>query len=91
MNENIAENVSFGNSTDTDIDNIVDTSVSGIDSQAYYDYDYRSYLQTIINNQNTVITNLQKSNDIANDGFTTLLFCLISAFCYILVKNYIRK
>lgn len=76
-------------------DNISDTDIlsEGINSQAYdyYGYDYRSYFQTIISNQNELKTKIDKSNDICNAGFTTLLFCLLSAFMYVLVKNYIRK
>lgn len=80
---------------DFDTDNISSSDIlaEGISPQAYdyYDYDYRSYLQTIINNQNELKTKIDKSNDICNAGFTTLLFCLSSAFMYVLVKNYIRK
>lgn len=92
MNENNSNVVSIGNTNDIDIDSSTDTDLSGgLDTQAYYDYDYRNYLQTIIDNQNEILTESKKSNEICNSGFTTLLFCLISVFCYVLVKNYIRK
>lgn len=92
MNENNLNVVSIGNTNDINIDSSPDSSLSGgLDTQAYYDYDYRDYLQTIINNQNEILTESKKIHDINNSGFTTLLFCLISVFCYVLVKNYIRK
>ena len=59
---------------------------------AYDDYYYYSkQLDTIINNQNTIIQNQTKSFDLINQGFTFLSFLCVIYFLYIFIKNMIRK
>lgn len=59
---------------------------------AYNDYCYYSkQLDTIINNQNTIIQNQTKSFDLINQGFTFLSFLCVIYFLYIFIKNMIRK
>lgn len=75
------------------IDNINNSDIlaEGISPQADYYYDYRGYLQTIINNQNEQKANLSNLHSLVNVGFTSLV-CLISiSFIYCYVKNLIRK
>lgn len=92
MNENVIDDVSSGNTNDIDIDSSTDTDLSGeLEAQADYYYDYRNYLQTIINNQNTQISILQDTQKLANEGFTFISFILCIAGTYMLVKNFIRK
>ena len=67
------------------------SEVSSIDPQAVYDYDYRSYLQTIINNQNKIIDNQDKSFSMINEFNTFMVFFLAIIFVYELFKNFIRK
>lgn len=57
---------------------------------AYDDYYYYSkQLDTIINNQNTIIQNQTKSFDLINQGFTFLSFLCVIYFLYIFIKNMI--
>lgn len=78
---------------DNNIDNISDTDIlaEGISPQADYYYDYRSYLQTIINNQNEQKTNISNLHNLVNIGFTCLICLLSISFIYSYVKNLIRK
>lgn len=83
-NDTDISNVSTRDINDTSSDSDIVVDVSGLDLQAYYDYDYRSYLQTIINNQ-------EKQASLNNLGFTYLIFILTVAFMYLFIKNLIRK
>lgn len=82
-NDNISD-VSTGNNNDITNDSNIINDVSGIETQVYYDYDYRNYLQTIINNQEMQIK-------VLNEGFTFISFLLCIAGTYMLFKNFIRK
>lgn len=62
-----------------------------IEPLAVYDYDYRSYLQTIINNQNNLFSQVEYSNKLINECFTFISFVLIVSFLYTFIKNIIRK
>lgn len=71
---------------------IVVNSVDDISTMAYDDYYYYSrQLDNIINNQNTIIENQNKSFDLVNQGFTFLSFLCVIYFLYIFIKNMIRK
>lgn len=78
-------------------ENIIDNSVISSDLQSSgleplaYDYDYRSYCQTIINNQNKIIDNQEKSFSMINEFNTFMVFFLAIIFVYQLFKNFIRK
>lgn len=78
-------------------ENIIDNSVISSDLQSSsleplaYDYDYRSYCQTIINNQNKIIDNQEKSFNMINEFNTFMVFFLAIIFVYQLFKNFIRK
>ena len=71
MNEEnlISDNIIFDNS-----------EMSSLEPQAVYDYDYRTYLQTIINNQNSSFNKL-----------TSTIWFLAIVFAYLIFKNFIRK
>lgn len=78
---------------DNNIDNISkpDILAEEISPQADYYYDYRGYLQTIVNNQNTQNTYLDNFYKLVNEGFTFFTFFLAIIFTYCFVKNMIRK
>ena len=60
-----------------------DSEMSSVETLAY-DYDYRSYLQTIINNQD-------KTFEMINGFNTYMIFFLAIVLVYQLFKNFIRK
>lgn len=95
MNENVIDDISSGNTNDINTDSSTNITIlggqSGMELQSDYYYDYRSYLQTIINNQNTQISTLQDTQKLINEGFTFISFILCIAGTYMLVKNFIRK
>ena len=67
-----------------------DSEMSSVETLAY-DYDYRSYLQTIINNQNKIIDNQDKTFEMINGFNTYMIFFLAIVLVYQLFKNFIRK
>ena len=62
------------------------SSVSSADTYAEW-YDYRD----IINRQDSIIENQNKTYDLANQGFTFISFILVIFLVYTLIKNMIRK
>lgn len=77
---------------DNVINDFSNSPIDGTSTQAYDDYYYYSrQLDNIINNQNTIIQNQNKSFDLVNQGFTFLSFLCVIYFLYIFVKNMIRK
>ena len=82
MNEEnlISDNIIFDNS-----------EMSSLEPQAVYDYDYRTYLQTIINNQNSSFNKLNDLHNLINAGFTSTIWFLAIVFAYLIFKNFIRK
>lgn len=72
---------------DITVDLVDDTT-----TMAYDDYYYYSrQLDNIIDNQNIIIQNQNKSFDLVNQGFTFLSFLCVIYFLYIFIKNMIRK
>lgn len=62
------------------------SSVSSADTYAEW-YDYRD----IINRQDSIIENQNKTYDLVNQGFTFISFILVIFLVYTLIKNMIRK
>lgn len=63
---------------------------SGIESLAY-DYDYRSYFQTMINNQSKIIDNQDLIFNMINQFNTFMVFFLAIIFVYQLFRNFIKR
>lgn len=74
-------------------DNLIDlTSDSSVSAYDWYDYQEVIHREdTIINNQNTMITTQNKTHELINDGLTFLSFMCVVVFLYIFIKNLIRK
>lgn len=81
-------NVVFNNDVNT---NNSDDLLEITSPQAYYDYDYRNYLQTIIHNQYEQNTGILNLSTLTNLGFSLLTFLFSTFFIYCYVKNLIRK
>ena len=62
------------------------SSISSADTYAEW-YDYRD----IINRQDSIIENQNKTYDLVNQGFTFISFILVIFLVYTLIKNMIRK
>ena len=76
-------------------ESIIDNSWNSVADEDFslmaFDYDYRSYFQTITSNEGKIIDNQNKLFDLVNDFNTFLIFFLAVVFCYFLIKNFIRK
>ncbi len=72
--------------------NFVSESLTSSDIEPFaYDYDYRSYCQTMINNQSKIIDNQDLIFNMINQFNTFMVFFLAIIFVYQLFRNFIKR
>lgn len=78
------------------MENEIENSISSISNNYVVDegqvlaYDYYDYRE-LIQQQNVIISNQNKTYDLLNQGFTFISFLFIILYIYIYFKNMIRK